>query len=72
MIIEMQWKDVKLAPKDIHILCCHSEKKWIRFGVYISSHGNWYYSGTNERSQFSQTLGDEPTHWMEIPKLPLF
>jgi hypothetical protein len=30
----------------------------------------WYYSGTNERSQYAQVEGDEPTHWMEMPEIP--
>lgn len=53
-----------------HVLCGHSEKKWIRFGRYYPEMKHWYYSGTNERSQWSQVQGDEPTHWMPLPEPP--
>jgi hypothetical protein len=52
------------------ILCGHSEKKWIRFGFYETVLKRWYYSGTSERSQWAQVEGDEPTHFMAIPKPP--
>jgi hypothetical protein len=51
-------------------LLCHKEKKWIRFGKWYPHQKEWYYSGTNERSQWNQIKGDEPTHWMKIPELP--
>jgi hypothetical protein len=53
-----------------HILCGHSEGKWIRMGRYYPEMKRWYYSGTNERSQWAQVEGDEPTHWMPLPKPP--
>jgi hypothetical protein len=53
-----------------HCLCAHSEKKWIRFGKFYPEVKRWYYSGTNERSQWAQVEGDEPTHFMAIPDLP--
>lgn len=52
------------------VLCAHSEKKWIRFGRYYPEMKHWYYSGTNERSQWSQVQGDAPTHWMPLPMPP--
>lgn len=39
-------------------------------GKWYPQEGVWYYSGTNERSQWSQVRGDEPTHWMPLPKAP--
>jgi hypothetical protein len=53
-----------------HILCGHSENKWIRMGRYYPEMKRWYYSGTNERSHRAQVEGDEPTHWMMLPKPP--
>lgn len=64
------WQPISTARKDLPLILGHSEKRWIRFGRYISSHAAWYYSGTNERSQYSQRIGDEPTHWMPLPDPP--
>ena len=65
------WRPVETAPKDQHLLLCHREKKWIRFGRWFEVQGGaWYYSGTNERSQYAQVRGDEPTHWAPMPELP--
>ncbi len=72
----MEWQPISTAPKDTYGVCGpslilgHSEKKWIRFGRYYVQEGCWYYSGTNERSQYAQTRGDEPTHWMPLPEPP--
>ena len=52
------------------VLCGHSEKKWIRFGFRETILKRWYYSGTNERSQWSQIEGDAPTHFMPLPTPP--
>lgn len=52
------------------VLCAHSEKRWRRFGRYYPTLKRWYYSGTDERSQWAQVEGDEPTHWQHIPELP--
>jgi hypothetical protein len=61
----------KMPPNHIQVICCHKEHKWIRFGRIYPEMGNrWYYSGTNERSQYAQTIGDEPTHWMHMMELP--
>lgn len=54
-----------------HALCAHAEKKWIRMGRYEPGLKRWYYSGTNERSQWAQIEGDEPTHWMHLPNPPI-
>lgn len=53
-----------------HFLLCHKEKRWIRFGKWYPQQKEWYYSGTNERSQWAQVKGDEPTHWMKMPEFP--
>ena len=53
------------------VMCGHAEKKWIRFGRYYAEMKRWYYSGTNERSQWAETVGDAPTHWMPLPPPPL-
>ncbi|QIG75047.1 DUF551 domain-containing protein [Rhizobium phage RHph_I3_18] len=53
-----------------HILCGHAEGKWIRMGRYYPEMKRWYYSGTNERSQWAQVEGDAPTHWQPLPKPP--
>ena len=62
------WRPISelLDPKR-QLILGHSEKKWIRFGQQLPGHGcRWYYSGTNERSQWAQVEGDEPTHWMPM------
>ncbi len=66
-----QWQDISTAPRGKQVVCGHAEKKWIRFGITHPSMGPlWYYSGTSERNQWSQTAGDEPTHWMPLPAPP--
>lgn len=67
------WMPIETAPKDgmrSHMLLCHDTKKWVRMGRYYSECRRWYYSGTNERSQYAQVEGDEPTHWMPLPAAP--
>lgn len=70
------WQDIgtyHAADKFVrvqHILCGHEEKKWIRMGRYYPEMKRWYYSGTNERSQWAQVEGDAPTHWQPLPKPP--
>ena len=71
----LDWKPIATIPtgKKIYRLCfivCHAEKKWVRFGCKLPGQKEWYYSGTNERSQYSMMPGDEPTHWAEIGPLP--
>lgn len=56
--------------KGIHFILGHDEHGWIRFGRFYQHQGEWYYSGTNERSQYAQAKGDEPTHFMPMPKRP--
>lgn len=73
-----EWQDIStydLVPRQgeyfpPHALCAHADKKWIRMGRYEPTLKRWYYSGTNERSQWSQVEGDEPTHWMPLPASP--
>lgn len=71
-----EWQPIETYPFGTkwalayHVLCCHSGQKWIRFGKYYSEIKRWYYSGTNERTQYAQADGDAPTHWMPIPSLP--
>lgn len=64
--------DAKTAkgPWTDHVMLGHSENKWIRFGRYDLTLKRWYYSGTNERSQWAQVEGDAPTHWMPLPSPP--
>lgn len=67
-----EWQDIATAPpKGTQMILGHATKRWIRFGRQLPGHGSrWYYSGTNERSQWSMTEGDEPTHWMPLPEAP--
>ncbi len=71
-----QWLPIASGPKDDRKVCsdtlllAHSEHRWIRFGKWYVQEGCWYYSGTNERSQYAQVRGDEPTHWMPLPPPP--
>lgn len=71
-----QWQPIQSYNKDDkfttvrHILCAHEDKKWTRMGRWYPEVGKWYYSGTNERSQWAQVEGDEPTHWMPLPSPP--
>ena len=53
-----------------HIFLAHDEKRWVRMGRYYPEMKRWYYSGTNERSQWAQVEGDAPTHWMFLPAAP--
>lgn len=72
----MEWQTIDSYPYGTkwalayHVLCCHKENKWIRFGRWYPEMKRWYYSGTNERSQWAQVEGDAPTHWQKIPELP--
>ena len=73
---ERGWRDISTYAKEDrftttrHVLCAHSEKKWIRMGRWYPEVGKWYYSGTNERSQWAQVEGDAPTHWQPLPDPP--
>ncbi len=70
------WQPIETMPKNglkvtSHtFLLGHADKKWIRFGKWYVQEGCWYYSGTNERSQWAQVRGDEPTHWQPLPEPP--
>ena len=70
------WQPIETAPRDglkvtSHtFLLAHADEKWIRFGKWYVQEGCWYYSGTNERSQWAQVRGDAPTHWMPLPEPP--
>ncbi len=66
------WRPIaEYSPSMGQVYCGHSEKKWLRHGRMIPGHGTrWYYSGTNERSQWAQQEGDEPTHFRPLPALP--
>lgn len=50
--------------------CYHAEQGWQRVGRYYAELGRWYYSGTNELSQWAQQPGEEPTHVMPLPAPP--
>jgi len=67
--IETHRADAIKGPFSPHVLCAHFEKQWRRFGRYDLALKRWYYSGTDERSQWAQVEGDEPTHWMPLPEL---
>lgn len=70
------WQPIETAKLDglrvtsETFLLGHSEKKWVRFGKWYVQEGCWYYSGTNERSQWAQVRGDSPTHWRPCPAAP--
>ena len=74
--LSVMWQDISTAPKDElkvtskTFMLAHAEKKWIRFGKWYVQEGCWYYSGTNERSQWAQVRGDAPTHFMPAPLPP--
>lgn len=66
-----EWQPIETYPGGPHqVLCGHREKRWIRFGRHYPEFRKWYYSGTNERSQWAQVEGDEPTHWQPLPEPP--
>jgi len=68
-----QWRTMESAPltglrvTSETLLLAHASKKWIRFGKWYVQERCWYYSGTNERSQWAQVKGDAPTHWQPLP-----
>ena len=69
------WEGIESAPREVweksqQVLCCHVEKRWVRFGRFYGEMKRWYYSGTSERSQWAEIGGDAPTHWMPFPPLP--
>lgn len=72
----IDWRPIATFPKGTkwalasQVLCCHETDRWIRFGRHYGELDRWYYSGTNERSQYSETVGGEPTHWAPLPTLP--
>jgi len=72
----IDWQPIATFPKGTKwalaysVLCCHETDRWIRFGRHYGELDRWYYSGTNERSQYSETVGGEPTHWAPMPALP--
>ncbi len=67
-----EWQPIETAPKNFaQLICGHNQHKWVRFGRFEPILKRWYYSGTSERSQWAQIEGDEPTHWMPIPKAPV-
>lgn len=74
--LDAMWRPISEANKtglrvtSETFILSHAEKKWIRFGKWYVQEGVWYYSGTNERSQWAQVRGDEPTHFMPLPSPP--
>lgn len=68
-----EWQPIETYVHPKHspmVLLAHCEKRWLRFGRWYVQERSWYYSGTNERSQWSQVKGDAPTHWQPLPELP--
>lgn len=67
----MNWQPIDTAPRGPgQLILGHSEQRWIRFGRFYPEFRKWYYSGTNERQQYSETEGGVPTHWMPLPAPP--
>jgi Protein of unknown function (DUF551) len=68
------WRPISTYDKSgLHVgwsILFNESDRWIRFGWYFPECKAWYYSGTNERAQFSSVRGDDPTHWMPIPEPP--
>jgi hypothetical protein len=65
------WQPIETCDNPYQFMVlCHKNKKWIRLGRKHQGIPDWYYSGTNERSQYAQIAGDEPTHWMPMMELP--
>jgi hypothetical protein len=70
------WRPIETAVLDGLKVCSetmilgHKTKKWIRFGKWYVTEKKWYYSGTTERSQWSQVEGDAPTHWKPLGEPP--
>jgi hypothetical protein len=65
----MNWQPIETAPDKpgTQMFLAHATKRWVRMGRQYPGHGSrWYYSGTNERSQYAQVEGDAPTHWAPI------
>lgn len=75
-VLAKAWRPIEEAPRDSlrvsseTLILGHAEKKWIRFGRWYVQEKRWYYSGTNERSQYAQVRGDAPTHWIPLPEPP--
>lgn len=68
-----EWQPIETAPQTgmgPWMLLGHATGKWVRMGWYYTACRKWYYSGTNERTQYAQVEGDAPTHWMPLPKPP--
>lgn len=65
-----QYQSNHPGPYQPHVFCGHREKKWIRMGRFDVVQKRWYYSGTNERSQWAQVEGDAPTHFRPLPSPP--
>jgi hypothetical protein len=67
-----EWRPISEVGTREHeqLILGHAKKKWVRFGRKFPGIADWYYSGTNERSQYAQMPGDAPTHFMPIPPPP--
>lgn len=64
------WQLIETAPRAAQLILGNSEQRWIRFGRFYPEFRKWYYSGTNERQQYSETQGGVPTHWRPLPTPP--
>lgn len=67
------WRPIETVPQTgmgPWMLLGHSEGKWVRMGWYYAACRKWYYSGTTERTQYSEAEGGVPTHWMPLPPAP--
>lgn len=73
-----EWMPIEIYEKTIvgtnrqwqQVIVAHENHRWIRFGFKYPGLNRWYYSATNERTQYAQAEGDSPTHWMPMIKGP--
>ena len=65
-----EWQLIETCDPYKWMILGHKDKKWVRFGRKWKPMPYWYYSTTNEHSQYAQVKGDEPTHWMPMMEPP--
>jgi hypothetical protein len=76
--LHCEWQPIETYEKTIvgttlqwqQVIVSHIDKQWIRFGFKYPGLNRWYYSATNERTQYAQVEGDAPTHWMPMMNGP--
>lgn len=70
----MKWQPIETAPKDgTDILCSFSGAVSIAFWD-VKAPDEYYYNQRSKTPQWlsheGSYLGEEPTHWMPLPKPP--